>query len=204
MKAVMMQRDEAIKMQEWQEIKEWGKFSMGKMYRILQTYGSKVEWRNLQYNNNAKPRSKFMFWMACHERLATKDRLCKFGFVKDTKCGFCVKDESVNHLFFECESLKKVWKEVLAWIQINHSPGDWNDERNWLVQNTKGKGSCAAIIKMAATETIYALWKYRNARILGDDIDIDKVRKDIIDTLVYKGWENKKLRNHIAILMLED
>ncbi|XP_058776158.1 uncharacterized protein LOC131650461 [Vicia villosa] len=160
---------------------------MGKMYRILQTYGSKVEWRNLQYNNNARPRLKFIFWMACHERLATKDRLCKFGFVKDTKCGFCAKDESVNHLFFECESLKKVWKEVLAWIQ-----------------NTKGKGSRAAIIKMAATETIYVLWKYRNARILGDDIDIDKVRKDIIDTLVYKGWENKKLRNHIAILMLED
>lgn len=57
---------------------------------------------------------------------------------------------------------------------------------------------------MAATETIYELWKTRNNKSFGETFDITKIGKRIIDILVYRGWNNKKLRNYIAILMIEE
>lgn len=93
--------------------------------------------------------------------------------------------------------------EVLHWMQNPHILGNWHEETKWLVQQTKGKGMRATVFKMAAAETIYELWKARNNKSFGKPFDIIKIGKRIIDTLVYRGWNNKKLRNYITILMIE-
>ncbi|CAK8565086.1 unnamed protein product [Lathyrus sativus] len=88
-------------------------------------------------------------------------------------------------------------------MQIHCIPGDWQDELNWLMQNTKGKGARAAVIKMAASETIYELWMIRNKNFFDMNEDTTIVGKKVIDALVYRGWNTKKIRKYIAILMLD-
>lgn len=40
---------------------------MGKVYKMLQDYELKVEWRNFMYRNNVHPRACFILWLACHK-----------------------------------------------------------------------------------------------------------------------------------------
>jgi hypothetical protein len=56
---------------------------------------------------------------------------------------------------------------------------------------------------MSVSETVYEIWKARNNKIFGETIEINTLGTKIIDTLVYRGWNNKKLRKYIAILMIE-
>ncbi|KHN42750.1 hypothetical protein glysoja_030233, partial [Glycine soja] len=101
-------------------------------------------------------------WQACHGRLPTKDRLLRFGMLGDKICCFCEGPESHDHLFFGCSVLGDVWKQVLEWIQVKHHPQEWNEELKWIIRHGKGKGHKASILKLAVTETVYGIWKYRN------------------------------------------
>ncbi|CAK8562587.1 unnamed protein product [Lathyrus sativus] len=176
---------------------------MSRLYVKLHDCGQLVEWKNLVYGNNARPRANFILWLACHGRLATKDKLLKYGMIDNNECWFYAKEETLNHLFFECESLKNVWKEILRWAQINHTPGSWHSKVKWLIQQTKGKGVRAAVIKMEISETIYEIWKARNNKNFGETNEITTIGRNVIDTLVYRGWNTKKLIKYIAILMIE-
>jgi hypothetical protein len=91
-----------------------GKVITRKTYDYLREDYPMVDWKVTMYRNIARPRAIFIFLMACHGKLATKDRLCKFGVTTDGKCCFCRKDESLNHLFFGCSSLKIIWHKVLS------------------------------------------------------------------------------------------
>ncbi|XP_058752433.1 uncharacterized protein LOC131625603 [Vicia villosa] len=175
---------------------------MGKVYKVVQDCELKVEWRNLLYKNIARPRACFILWLACHEKLATKDRLHRFGMIDNVSCCFCSGMESLNHLFFECTSTREIWLEVLEWIQICHIPGEWHNERHWIIQHTRGKSAKAAVLKMAITETIYEIWNMRNNKSFGKNVGNTKIGQKIIDTLIYRGWNNKKVRKYIAILMM--
>ncbi|CAK8568890.1 unnamed protein product [Lathyrus sativus] len=138
-------------------IQDRGVFRMSNLYAKLHDCGQPVEWRNLVYGNNARPRANFMLWLACHGRLATKDRL------------------------------HNVWTKILRWAQINHTPGNWHSKLKWLIQHTKGKGVRVAVIKMAISKTIYEIWQARNKSIFGKKPEITIIGRKVIDTLVYKG-----------------
>ncbi|XP_058771937.1 uncharacterized protein LOC131645486 [Vicia villosa] len=202
MKAILNQRSEVQRLNGWENIMGWHNFNMSKVYRKLQDYGVKVDWKNLVYGNNARPRACFMLWLTCHEKLATKDRLHKFGMIDNRDCCFCAEEESINHLFFECNTMKRIWMNVLNWLQVRRTPHNWHIERQWLTQQAKGKGPRAQMIKMAAAETIYELWMMRNNKSFGNDVDTTSIVKNIIDTVIYRGWENKKIRRYLAILMI--
>lgn len=125
--------------------------------------------------------------------------------VQDDKCLFCPQDETNSHLFFYCKELMGIWQHILDWIQIHHVPLDWKYERDWLSHNYKGKGWRASILKCAVTEAIYAIWSLRNDRVFSNDTNSPKhqqIEINIIDTIVYRIWENKKYRSKIATLML--
>ncbi|KAL5146890.1 putative ribonuclease H protein [Glycine soja] len=175
MKAILKQREDLEKIDNMEELMIRGSINMGKLYRKLQDCGQRKEWKNLLYGNTARPRANFILWLACHGRLSTKDRLCKYGMIDDKSCCFCSEEESMNHLFFVCDNSKRVWMEVLQWVQIRHDPSDWPNELHWLTHHTKGKGTRAAVLKMAIAETIYEIWNIRNNKIFGQAIDINTV-----------------------------
>lgn len=52
--------------------------------------------------------------------------------------------------------------QVLAWMNISHIPAAWNIEMSNLCKMTKGKSYRKSLLKMAFTETMYAVWTSRN------------------------------------------
>ncbi|XP_058782985.1 uncharacterized protein LOC131657628 [Vicia villosa] len=84
-------------------------------------------------SNKARPRALFFQWLACHKRLATKEKLAKFGIIRDTQCCFCSKIETLDHLFYSCSVMKLIWSDILNWINVDHVPLEWNQELSWLI-----------------------------------------------------------------------
>lgn len=176
-------------------------FKMKKIYLALFEESEKMSWRTLMCNNLARPRALFCLWQACHFRLASKDRLIKFGLNVDANCAFCSSMESHEHLFFGCIELKTIWTAVLNWLQIIHMPSTWSEELNWITRKCKGKGWRAMLLKCAFTETIYHIWAYRNHRVFGGNVNNRKVEDSIINTIIYRVWDRKRYRRYIAELM---
>jgi hypothetical protein len=49
----------------------------------------------------------------------------------------------------------------MDWIQVDHNPLGWCQELDWIMQNTRGKGCYAKILKLAFSESVYDIWRYR-------------------------------------------
>ncbi|XP_058776177.1 uncharacterized protein LOC131650488 [Vicia villosa] len=179
-----------------------GNFQSKKVYNALKVNEEKPVWRHLMFGNYARPRAVFILWLVCNGRLATKERLKKFGMISDDCCAFCLEKETTNHLFFYCAGLKEVWVKVLKWIHVNHTPLPWDSELDWIIRNRKGKSWRASLIKCAVTESIYTIWRMQNDKVFGHASYSGNIEKDIIDSLVYKSWNVKKYRNYIASLMV--
>ncbi|KAK2413113.1 hypothetical protein QL285_035856 [Trifolium repens] len=184
-KAILKQRDSLLHIQGWEHMQ--GKDITRKVYQSLKMDHPSVDWRVTMYQNIARPRAIFILWMACHGRLATKDRLRKFGVNLDVKCCFCNQEETLNHLFFSCNVMRYVWQKVLQWLHVDHTPLEWTDELIWLTRQSKKKGWKAQLLKVAAAETIYMLWKYRNDICFDNQVHNTKIEENIINTIVYRG-----------------
>ncbi|CAJ2669420.1 unnamed protein product [Trifolium pratense] len=200
LKTILKQRESIPYIQGWENMK--GKAITRTIYKLLREDYPLVDWKTVMYQNMARPRAVFIFWLACHSRLATKDRLLKFGLNVNLQCCFCNQEESINHLFFGCTDMKLVWQKVLQWLQVDHVPMAWSGELRWITRQSKGKGWKAQLLKSAAAETIYALWKYRNDVCFGNKVYNTNIDEDIINTIVYRGWRIAKFRKHIAHLLI--
>ncbi|XP_058754334.1 uncharacterized protein LOC131627506 [Vicia villosa] len=128
-------------------------------YQALHHNQNSVSWRALMNGNLARPRAIFQLWIACHSRLPTKSILVKWGMIDHNTCNFCNAEETQKHLLFECKVMNNAWRKVLQWINVDQAPLEWNQEMTWLVDNCKGKSKKADILKLAATESIYEIWK---------------------------------------------
>lgn len=114
-------------------------FSTKQFYQKLRGQYQKVSWRRLICNNYGLPRWIFILQMAAHSRLPTKDRLFKWGILKDKTFPLCNQvEETTSHLFFTYNFSAQVWTKLLAWMNIR-SPMAWEEELGWAAKNAKGK-----------------------------------------------------------------
>ncbi|XP_058760743.1 uncharacterized protein LOC131634090 [Vicia villosa] len=185
--------------QLWNSMIAQEKFHMMKVYSMLMGDDSRIVWYHLMSHNFARPRAKVTLWLAIQDRLPTKKRLHKLGQIQDTTCALCgVAEESVDHLLFHCRHTVSLWDRLLEWLDIQ-TVGMKNI--NWIKRITKGKGQNKGILKAVLTEVVYSIWIYRNKRIFDsvmDNRDIQCMARDIIDTLVYRGWQKPKYRKIIV------
>lgn len=71
--------------------------------------------------NRARLRALLTLCLVCRGKLATKDRMCRFGMLEDNISCFCLQEEeSINDLFFACKELNSIWGEILKWMEIVH------------------------------------------------------------------------------------
>ncbi|KAG5071226.1 hypothetical protein JHK86_006437 [Glycine max] len=174
-----------------------------KVYGNLFPATPNVVWTKLILHNRARPRAIFTLWMICHENLATKARLHRFGMLNNNQCVFCTEVETIDHLFFDCFMLKKFWVGILHWLGIHHTPRIWNEEINWILNCYGGKGWKSELVRLALTETVHELWLFRNDSCFNQRDDNRNCIERIINNIVYRGWSSLKLRPHIALLMLQ-
>ncbi|XP_010695394.1 uncharacterized protein LOC104908041 [Beta vulgaris subsp. vulgaris] len=179
----------------WEEVSNTQKFSIKKAYNHLQEGFDRVSWRRLICNNQATPKSKFILWMALLNRLATTDRISKWKRDCNTLCKLCgVQEESVQHLFFECEYSKSIWNAVLQYIElspVNTAVG----ELRRVVQKARSKRSKDKLFVMLYTESLYAIWLQRNSKHSKDSIlSPHAVIKEVIFKVACNCNENDRCR----------
>ncbi|CAK8542095.1 unnamed protein product [Lathyrus sativus] len=202
-KTILLQRENIGNMQDaWNEMVQAGRFIGRRVYVNLLPATPNVVWAKLILHNRARPRAIYTLLMICHGKLATKARLNRFGMVNNNKCVFCSAVETIDHLFFECTILRQAWVETLLWIGIPHTPGNWNEEKNWILNCYGGKGWKADLVRLALTETLHELWSFRNDTCFNQKNDNRNCTDRIINNIVYRGWSSPKLRPHIALLMV--
>ncbi|XP_058734333.1 uncharacterized protein LOC131606065 [Vicia villosa] len=178
------------------------RFSMKKVYTALIEDDAKVPWRCLFQHNPARPWALFTLWMLCHGRLPTKDRLIRFGLITESICSICKSEtETMSHIFFNCSNTSHIWIQILKWIEVDHHPLDLQNELRWIIEETKKKGWKAKILKLAFAESIYGIWGLRNEAVFGTS-DFSSNVDIIIDSIIYRGWNLKAIRHHIARLMV--
>lgn len=91
-------------------------------------------------NNEASRKALFITWLAIHDRLATKARLCQWGVIADSSCIFCGHTvETIHHLFFECPVSKTLWTKCLQQLGINYTSRSFEDEVNLVAIRCRSK-----------------------------------------------------------------
>ncbi|XP_058726214.1 uncharacterized protein LOC131597539 [Vicia villosa] len=183
----------------WNSMIAQAKFQMMKVYSMLMGDDSRIDWYHLMSHNFARPRAKVIMWLAIQDRLPTKMRLHRLGLLQDTTCALCgVAEESVDHILFHCSHTVRLWDRLLEWLD-KQTAGTMNF--NWIKRVTKGKGQNKGMLKATLTEVVYGIWMHRNKRIFDtvmDNMDIQCMARDIIDTLVYRRWQKPNYRKIIV------
>ncbi|XP_058727119.1 uncharacterized protein LOC131598546 [Vicia villosa] len=188
--------------QTWTKLLHQQKFKMHLLYDDMIEEGPLVDWRCLFQRNAARPQARFLTWLLCHGKLATKDRLHRFNMITNTMCSICQEtEESIPHLFFDCKENAAVWTQVLNWLGRSHQPLPWAEELSWLTREVTRKGWRACLLKIAFTETVYGIWSRRNSIVFKHSTNRDIIQS-VLDNIVYRGWQYKKTRKQIALLML--
>ncbi|XP_019242144.1 PREDICTED: uncharacterized protein LOC109222223 [Nicotiana attenuata] len=146
-----------------EEVKRMENFSIKHMYKSMQGEFQKVPWRRLICNNYGLPKWKFILRLAIQERLATKERLARWGIQIDTTCSLCQREiETVQHLFFECELTATIWQQLLKWQGIQRTKLGWKEELAWIERRAKGRSGGAELCRMSLAAAVYHIWQERN------------------------------------------
>nr|XP_016508793.1 PREDICTED: uncharacterized protein LOC107826344 [Nicotiana tabacum] len=104
--------------------------------------------------------------MAMQRRLATIDKLTKWGIHVDQSCTLCGRDieETHDHLFFECSYSQTLWNRMLRWLEYHRSPGSWDVEVQWLTANVNNRSPKKTLLGVVFAAVVYNIWMERNKR----------------------------------------
>lgn len=97
LKSILKSRDVAQEMQQWKDMDNKRNFNVKRIYYGLMGLNHSAHWKKLFFDNDAKPRARFILWLACHDRLTTKDRLVKSGVITNDQCMLCRSSEILEH-----------------------------------------------------------------------------------------------------------
>lgn len=95
-----------------------------------------------------------------------------------------------------------IWKNILGWLDVPHEPKGWPEEIRWIMEYTTRKSWKASLMKLAITEILYGVCLQINEDAFGNEVHNNTYDR-IIENIMYIGWNSKKLREHIAKLMLQ-
>ncbi|XP_058784807.1 uncharacterized protein LOC131659667 [Vicia villosa] len=202
LKKLMQCRDKVCQTAYWTTAVQDKKYITARMYCELRGCQTDVNWKNVLYHNGARPRARFMLRMTLHGRIATKDRLVRFSIKVDDKCCcWCKENETLEHLFFACDTTVRIWRELLAWLGIYRQPAGWRSEKDWLITETKKKGWRNQILKILIAETVYEIWRRRNEIIFSNSSN-DNLMEMIKTNAVGRCTMTRKLGGHVNVKTL--
>ena len=80
---------------------------------------------------------KIWLWLIEQNAILTKDNLTKRNWSGDSTCAFCNMNESIAHLFFECDIVKYTWSLVAFVIGADNRPSSFTQYWYWVAQYLK-------------------------------------------------------------------
>ncbi|KAI8532887.1 hypothetical protein RHMOL_Rhmol11G0252300 [Rhododendron molle] len=149
-------------------ISSTGLYSTKHTWEAIRNKSPKVRWSSFVWYSQNVPKWAFILWVACLKRLATRDRLKRWGMQIDSLCILCSQtEESAAHLFFDCHFSRQIWESVLNKFQIHGPASKWEDELDWALNFSKGTVFRALSFKLAFAAGVYFIWLERNSRVFG-------------------------------------
>ena len=88
---------------------------------------------------------KIFLWYLRRGVILTKDNLAKHNWNGSVKCCFCHKDETIKHLFFECQFARTTWNMVQVATNLYPPCSISNVFGSWLWGITKDLKSLAIL-----------------------------------------------------------
>ena len=84
------------------------------IYDYLRGEKTKPAWRCLMFKNAARPKATFTLWILLNRKLATVNRLAKWGMTLHKTCVLCKSaDERMDHMFIQFQYAGEVWERLL-------------------------------------------------------------------------------------------
>jgi hypothetical protein len=81
------------------------------MYQYLMNQGTPFT-NKFIWNLRIPLKIKIFLWYIQRGVILTKDNLAKRNWVGSQKCCFCDCNETIKHLFFDCQHAKTIWRTV--------------------------------------------------------------------------------------------
>ena len=189
------------------------KYLAKKVYRELNTsnvaYGNKlVQWstdpqtpvsigdfkkqfRDI-YSITNIPKFRGFYYRLLHRSLVLNTHLFRWGIKENNLCSFCQKgEESIVHLFVECEEVRYLWHDVFLWLErtFSYTP-TW--DRESLLWNNPPNNEFPAVRFILLTTQQYV---YRQ-RCRGESLLFHNLKAEIIslrNVEKYLAVKNDKL-----------
>ena len=148
-------------------------FSNPKICLLLWQYRrDERKWFSIIWSRLSIPKHKFITWLACCNRLLTRDRLLKFGCITNATCLFCETEKEIQqHLFFHCTYSKRIFVAVCNWIGVEVCIGDLEHCLKWVKRCRRLKLRRDLYI-VVFNALIYHIWRARNNVM-------QKIRKEV-------------------------
>lgn len=140
------------------------KFSAAKAWLALNPQDPIIPWHKSVWFKNHIPKHAFMTWVVAWNRLHTRDMLRRWIINVPSSCILCnSRDESRDHLFFDCVFSTRIWRHFTVKANLN-PPTQFLYCLLWLQSSSRDK-NLAYITNLIFQASIYAIWRERNARI---------------------------------------
>ena len=108
------------------------------------------------------PKIHVFLWLLSNNKLMTRDNLRKRHIIKPLDCVYCVCNESIQHLFFDCVVAKCTWDVVNSAFNCNIGSNFESVGRFWLSNNNN------AALNIVTSDVMWTIWKNRNAMIFNN------------------------------------
>lgn len=140
------------------------KFPTAATWTFLFPPGQQVSWHKQVWFAGHIPKHAFLTWVNVRHRLATRDRMRRWGLQVPASCVLCfTHNESREHLFFECSFSSVVWQHFTSAANL-HPPPSFEATLSWLGRPSSNS-HLVLIIRFIYQASKYAIWKERNSRL---------------------------------------
>ena len=95
-----------------------GVYTVKSMYVVINFRGITPVNISAVWDIKVPPKIHFFLWLVTHNKLLTRDNLAKRQHLDDLTCLFCNKNETVEHLFFDCVIAKTMWDQRSCGVAI--------------------------------------------------------------------------------------
>ncbi|XP_062076206.1 uncharacterized protein LOC133780547 [Humulus lupulus] len=127
-------------------------------------------WFSSIWNRLSTPKHKFITWLACLNRLQTRERLLKIGQIVDANCLFCGAHlESHLHLFFRCHFSSTVAQIIFTWADFKVHKLEL-EACIKKIKRSKHSKFRREVYLAIVNSLVYNLWEARNNTLWNDNV----------------------------------
>ncbi len=102
---------------------------------------------------------KIFMWYLLKGVVLTKDNLARRNWNSSLRCSFCLKNKSIQHLFFDCHVAKFLWRAVQFSFGFNLPVSVSHIFDGWFLEVDK---KMSKLILVGASAICWAIWLSRN------------------------------------------